>query len=185
MLGAQQRSGGSVGCRGAQWGAGGTRDMQQQGEQGWTDLHYQSIPKMGEGLCVSPTLYPSLTPWPGCSLGLPNPQRPEMGPPRWCKRTGWPLDLCFPPRSPLPHAPRDWSSAMLLPASVSLPSRCGDTSHPIYRQACPHQTSGLPLAGVADGSAVVEEARGGRRSSSVHVPKLLPPRSVGHPWVAW
>lgn len=142
MQRAQWGAGGSVGCwglsrvQGAHWVLGGTRDMQQQGEQGWTDLHYRSIPKTGEGLCVSPTLYPSLTPWPGCSLGLANPQRHEMGPPRWCKQTGWPLDLCFHPL--VPSAPCTWWLELSHPPPcLSFPSQ------PLWGHQPPHFQAGL------------------------------------------
>lgn len=95
--------GGSVGCQGGLNGVpGGLEEYAAAGREGDTRLIYKpgAPPKNGRALCVSPALSPSLTPWPGCALGLVNPQRPGWGPPRWCELTRWPLDLCYPCVSP-------------------------------------------------------------------------------------
>ena len=122
----------SAGCRGAQWGARGgstecqegRRNMRQLGEQGGTtDLQAWSTPKNGRASCVSPALSPSLTPWPGCALGLVNPQRPEWGPPRWCELTRWPLDLCHPCVPPIPSAPCVWLELGHPSPCLSFPSQ--------------------------------------------------------------
>lgn len=103
VQGAQQGAGGLSGVPGgAQWGARRVGGICGSWERGGhtTNLQAWSTPKNGRALCVSPALSPSLTPWPGCALGLVNPQRPGWGPPRWCELTRWPLDLCYPCVSP-------------------------------------------------------------------------------------